>query len=97
MKKTIDELLREIPGGFDKEYAEKKSCGCIKKEIIKYELNIEILRREITRYKAFYKPTYHCFFNTKPNTIGDNLGRGCKSLNEALENLKNVLLEKGII
>jgi len=91
--------LEEIPDTFQKEYSEKKNCGCIQKETITYTLQLEFLgganldNEYIRRYRLYYQPKSYNYWRKNPPVIGENLGMGATvdELPELIEDLKNLI------
>ncbi len=88
--------LEELPHYFQKEYSERKNCGCIQKETITYTLQLDFVggvnlnNEYIKRYKVYYKPKTYNYWRQNPPIIGESLGMGVTidELPEVIDNLK---------
>ena len=91
--------LEEIPDSFQKQYSEKKDCGCEQHETITYNLQLEfcggssVYGNYIRKYKLYYKPSTNLFWKQNPPVIGQHLGLGVEidEIPKLIENLKKLI------
>ena len=104
---TIEKLLELLPTTMQIEY-EDIICECGKKTIenVFYNLQIEgsysapidtkTPEIEGNRYIAYYQPKFLKYFKNEPKKIGD-LHTKYRTVQEALDNLYNYLIENNLI
>ena len=97
-KKTLQELLSDLPFSFQKEYICKcNCCDTIITETITYELQLKLIRlfdkknEEIRNYLLFYQPRFYSNFESNPSVIGCGIGQGKSDLEELKNELKKLI------